>query len=60
MNPNQIIDETHAGYIVTVDRAEDKQETPPRILSGYHEELPTDEELLRVHECLGILVRGRL
>lgn len=39
-----IIDETHPGYIVTLDRdAKPKLRKPPRILS--RDELPTDEEL---------------
>lgn len=47
-----IIDETHPGYIVTLDRdAKPKLRKPPRILS--RDELPTDEELFAVHQELG-------
>lgn len=44
---DQIIDETHAGYIVTIDRDEEPRRPPPRILS--RSELPTDAALAAVH-----------
>lgn len=48
---NQVIDETHLGYIVTVDRdAKPKLRKPPRIVS--RDELPTDAQLYAVHREL--------
>jgi hypothetical protein len=54
---DQVIDEQHAGYIVTIDRDEEPQRPPPRILS--RSELPTDAELSAVHAELETVLEGK-